>query len=341
MSFLQSPTAVIRRDVLSAKYAHRFAQGAGRHASLADHEDVASLLAKLEDLESTSIDKKSEIARALISEYQTTKSSFWSSLLICGYYPMLAHLRGRLQSNSYNADDLDQIVLAAFLEVVAEYPLERGWLRTAWRLRKLTEQYVFRGELHKERLEQKSRQRFAQLVLLIDDMDDTLMDYTLAKSILVDKDVDEIADLFVELAEGVVASDNLDLVIATVLKGEALYDYIARHGYHRHRQIYDRLRKRRQRTLEKLKKHFCKLGYTQRDKFYSLCSAAEGLKLETGARGYQCKRTSANAESHHGKCCQSKCTCSCSSFCAAVCDCMHSNPLSCRKFCSASQDVLD
>ena len=78
----------------------------------------------------------------------------WASLLLGAFKPMLVRLRGRLVSDTVPGDELDQLVVTAFLAALTEVPLMD---RLPMRLRQRTERQVF-AFLRKER-EQRHRHR--------------------------------------------------------------------------------------------------------------------------------------------------------------------------------------
>ncbi len=140
----RSMFATLRAEVRSPKHGAAFADARGRHEAFRDHGSVASVLGVLADDGRARYDEKEALTRALIAEQQSRPGSFWASVLLVAYYPMLSRLRHRIYGHALADDDLDQLVVTSFLAVAAEYPLDAGLDRTPMRLRQRTERQVFR-----------------------------------------------------------------------------------------------------------------------------------------------------------------------------------------------------
>ena len=136
--------AGLRAEVRSPKHRALFEEARLRHAALGRHSAVAPLLAVLADNDCASYAEKEALTRAVIAEQQARPNSFWAALLLVAYYPMLSRLRHRIYGQAVAAEDLDQLVVASFLGVVANYPLDPPLDRTPMRLRQRTERQVFR-----------------------------------------------------------------------------------------------------------------------------------------------------------------------------------------------------
>jgi hypothetical protein len=135
----------LRGEVLSESHAELFNQARDRHEVLAQHSTIASVLGILDDERRAAYTEKEALTRALIVELQQSDSSFWPALLLLAYYPMLSRLRHRIYGDSIQRSDLDQIVIAEFLAVAADFPLDTKRDRIALRLRQRTERRVFRN----------------------------------------------------------------------------------------------------------------------------------------------------------------------------------------------------
>jgi hypothetical protein len=64
--------------------------------------------------------------------------------LIVAYYPMLSRLRFRTYNERVTRDDLDQLVILAFLRALERVPIERRPHRLALQLRQYTASHLFR-----------------------------------------------------------------------------------------------------------------------------------------------------------------------------------------------------
>ena len=152
-SALRTVIERLRRDALAAPR-RVFDESRARHAALAGHADVASVLAALADDREHTYPERDALTRALLSEHRTSGEALWASVLIVAYYPMLSRLRHRLVSDAVPRDELDQVVVTAFLATLGELPVDEHADRIAMRLRQRTERQVF-AFLRKEREQQR------------------------------------------------------------------------------------------------------------------------------------------------------------------------------------------
>jgi hypothetical protein len=187
------------------------------------------------------------LTAAMLAEHQGTGDSLWSSALLLAYYPMLNRLRGRLVSARTLRVDLDQVVVTAFLSAVKEVPLHLN--RLPMRLRQRTERAVF-SFLRKEWAEHKPAAGGAELAEFgsesimqrrLPPMDEFMLDL----SLLLER----------ALRQGF-ALDELELIERTVLRGELLRTYVERvvpDDEEERRRTYQRLKRRRSRTIKRLR----------------------------------------------------------------------------------------
>jgi len=141
---LKSMTNALRIEALGEAYRRRFDEAKGYHSVLAHHEDVASVLAVLSDESQQRYWEREAITRALVVEHQRRPHPLWSAVLVVAYYPMLLRLRVRTVSDAMSPEELDQQVVACFLEVLERIPMEPKRDRTCVRLRSKTRKRLFR-----------------------------------------------------------------------------------------------------------------------------------------------------------------------------------------------------
>ena len=247
----------LRRVALSLRHGHRFEDARSRHPALAAHPSMATVLAALERDDRDAYAEKEALTRALIAEHQAHPSSFLASVLLVAYYPMLSRLRHRIYGDALADEDLDQLVVASFLSVVAEYPMADRQERTALRLRQMTEHLVFRW-VRQELREQK-------VVLLAEpERIDGLLDEAAPpdcdpsspgrQAHLIDEDA--VRRLLVARFGDVVDRRKLDLVL-TLVQEEPLNQRVDRlfsdRSAEERTRIYERLKRRRKRTIKELK----------------------------------------------------------------------------------------
>lgn len=88
--------------------------------------------------------QRDDLVRALMRSHHTQPHPLFTSMLILAYLPMLSRLRRRILGHQFLADDLDQMVVHAFLETIADRNLAEKPDRTSLRLRQATERRVFK-----------------------------------------------------------------------------------------------------------------------------------------------------------------------------------------------------
>lgn len=247
-SALRTVIERLRRDALAAPR-RVFDESRTRNAALAGHADVASVLAALADDREHTYPERDALTRALLSEHRATGEALWASVLLVAYYPMLSRLRHRLVSDAVPRDELDQVVVTAFLAALGELPIHEQADRVAMRLRQRTERQVF-AFLRKEREQQHPSA----------DPDDLAMFGTESINArrleTTDEELFDLALLLERAAEEGIPQSSLEVVAATVLRRELLRSYVDRvapdDDLERER-MYQRLKRQRTRVLRRLR----------------------------------------------------------------------------------------
>ena len=134
----------VRRKVLAPGHVQLFEEARRRLPALDAYPSIATVLGALEVKNKKVFADKEILARAFIAEEQACPNSLWTSLLLVACFPLLGNLRKRIAVGELPADELDQLVLATFLDAVAEFPLDQFPDRTFLRLRQQTQRQVFR-----------------------------------------------------------------------------------------------------------------------------------------------------------------------------------------------------
>jgi len=220
-----------------------------RHRCLTRHATVLSVLAVMDDESLTGWAEREALTRALIAEYQASLLMFWASVLLVAFYPMLSRLRHRIWGEALDRDDLDQLVISSFLQVVAEFPIAEVTDRTALKLRQQTEKLVFKAVRQEQQI-QRCRTELGDL----------------AEAVVApfgeeppepacEADPEEAVALLIDLAGKHLPGKNLDLVVATILKKERLRHYVKRVNGDEQPQerVYQRLKRRRTRAVKRLR----------------------------------------------------------------------------------------
>jgi DNA-directed RNA polymerase specialized sigma24 family protein len=243
-----------------------FQNAKARHPALAGHETAEAVLAALADESEAGWTEREALTRALLAEAQARRDPFWAALLVSAYYPMLVRLCGRLRGRGFDAEDLNQLVVSTFLDVVKSFPLDRRQDRTCMRLRQMTHRRVFRA-LRRERA-----LRVPIPLQSVEDIDPAKLPPWPAppsrrrgKGETQSTDGSEVVALLTSRASSV-SQDKIDLVVATVVRGELLRLHVDRKFAHcdpvERGRIYQRLKRQRSRTFARLRPLFADLRCT-------------------------------------------------------------------------------
>lgn len=131
--------------MLAGSHGPTFDDGRTREPALAADPSILAVLAVLADASEATYPERDALTRALLAEQQRAPSKLWSAALLLAYAPMLTRLRRRLLSSAVDRDELDLLVIEAFLEAAQGYPLEhRRPGHTALYLRQDTQRAVFK-----------------------------------------------------------------------------------------------------------------------------------------------------------------------------------------------------
>ena len=246
---LRTMVGQLRTDVTSPSRQGTFELARARRAAFATHASTASVLAALSDDRDSTYPEREQLTQALLAECRAQAEPVWRSMLVVAYYPLLSRLRRRIVGDAVPREDLDQLVLTAFLSAIDALLPHECVDRTAMRLRQRTERQVFRL-LRRARQEQEVPTAIhdlgpdaATLGVLPDEQEDQ-------------QEVSERARTLVRVAQGAVADRSLDVLVATVIRRESLRDYVQRTvqgGVLVRERAYQRLKRQRTRALQKLR----------------------------------------------------------------------------------------
>lgn len=246
MNTLRAMFERLRQETLAASGA-RFRDAAERRPALAEHGELGTVLAVLGDESESSYPAREALTAAMMAEHQETGDSLWSSALLLAYYPMLSRLRFRLVSSPAVREELDQVVVTAFLSAVREVPLHLD--RLPMRLRQRTERTVF-GFLRKEWAEHKPAADGAELAKFgTESIEQRRFQET-------DEYLFDLARLLDRAASEGLPADAIELIEATVLRRQQLRAYVERlvpDDEEERERTYQRLKRQRSRTLSRLR----------------------------------------------------------------------------------------
>ena len=257
----------LQRERLTERDERRFDAARRRHPALAEHETVQSVLEALRDPSAGRQAEQEALTRALVAEQQTRPHPFWATVLLVAFHPMLCRLLGRLAGSTPDSRDLDQMLVAAFLEAVAELPLQErdrralahlrwatrnkafSWLQREWRERSLLEPVdperlvLVEGE----RLGHPGGRRWADLVQS-------------PPAPSVPSEGRRLELFLVVHLRGRLDADSLELVIRTLVRGERLRTLVDRTWPQlspaARRRAYERLKRRHSRAVRQMRKVF-------------------------------------------------------------------------------------
>jgi hypothetical protein len=235
-----------------------FDEARTRHPALASHETPRSVLAVLGDESERRWAEREALTRALVAEEQTRPGPLWAALLLAAYYPMLSHLRHRIHGHDLDPEDLDQLVVSTFLEVVRAFPLAERRDRTSMHLRQMTQRRVFR-HLREEHV--------ARLLIAPDEIEELgpispdawpeRRPPRQRHKVRAEPVDDRVVVTLLTTRAACLGRDQIDLVITTIVRGERLRCYVERTYADRdpveRGRIYQRLKRQRSRTLARLR----------------------------------------------------------------------------------------
>ena len=253
---LQEIKCVLLKDLRRKEGLVLFEQARNRNSALTHYNTPSSVLTALGDTLDNTYSQKEKLTRALIREQQSRPRPFWSSLLITAYLPMLIRLRTQIIGNIFPSDDLDQLVIYSFLEVIHQFPLSKWQDYTCVRLSHQTRRRVFR-ELKRETRYRCLLDRRSPDDLTKQELEDRYLGEDQRPKGCEPENINQLADLFIDAVNDAIELDKVKLVVATKIHGEDLRHYIKRNGLElsasTEEQNYQRLKRQRSRVLARLR----------------------------------------------------------------------------------------
>ncbi|MBK8647823.1 MAG: hypothetical protein IPN16_15020 [Gemmatimonadetes bacterium] len=205
------------------------------------------MLAMLDDEAEGTYPERERLTKAIIAEHRESGAALWASILLGAFKPMLVRLRNRLVSDTVPCDELDQLVVTAFLAALAELPITESTDRVAMRLRQRTERQVF-AFLRKEREHRHPG-------IDVEELEHLDPDALAPRRARTDEELYDLALLIQRAVQEGISTSGLDVVEATVLRREVLRAYVERlepvDEVARER-LYQRLKRQRSRAMRRL-----------------------------------------------------------------------------------------
>jgi hypothetical protein len=254
MSSLRSLVNQIRLEALAVRHMAVFERARARHGVLARHQDMTSVLMLLSDEGERTYPEREALTQVMLAEHRAGSGTLWALALVAAFYPMLSRLRRRLLAGYMPREELNQIVLTAFLEALNEVQPDTVKARTAVRLRQRTQRHVFRI-LRREWIEQKLAAAVRELGVQVIQLGlafDTQMEPARQREV-------PLPALLAHLPEGVLSKHGHEVLVATVIHQERLWDYVNRTvpgDAQTRERAYERLKRQRSRDINKLRAMF-------------------------------------------------------------------------------------
>lgn len=250
-----------RREV----HVKRFAQAKEQHSVLTPYMDPAGVLAALKASPGKEPSEREDLCWALVTEQRDRPHPLWAAMLAATYAPMLLNLRASVFAGLLPADEIEQLIVAGFLQAVASFPRTKGPGGTSRFLRQYTRRRFYRviNTLGSEDREAPC----APSGVLAAFAESTVVDFeeeAAPPDAVPPEDLETVFQRLVEAVGGALPDSHLRLIADTVVRGERLDDYVRR--VHptatgaEFARIYERLKRQRTRTVTRLRTRLARAG---------------------------------------------------------------------------------
>ena len=236
-----------------------FDRGRRRNDALAPFAEPVDVVRFLNADDMTSCSQRSAVTAAVIAEAQRRGESCWAALLMAAYFPGLLRIRATVRPSAYlEVDELDALILSSFMEVVGTLPLDTQGKRAVVNL--------VLGTRKRVRKELKRDQKRVLLERPLNDWEEALhgRPYPSPEQLALELEAEELLlpkhleGWLRDLAGDRGSEDDLLLVLGTWASGKPLIEWLRerRPGIDGSALVreYGRLRKRRARLLEQLRR---------------------------------------------------------------------------------------
>lgn len=260
---LSEMEAALRAEVNRTSNRGRFERACSMDGHLAGCATPNHVLTTLQGMSADGYPERERLIRGAIAAYQTAPHPFWSSLLILAFMPMLRHLlRRAITGPGFDEGEIEQVVLAHFLGVIAAFDLARHADKTFARIRSATEDAVF-GELVAEQVDrgQSERRPTEEVEKLVEEIGASGRTvwpaYSQPRRRAPVIDVEARTAFLAEHAAPHLSPEQLELVMATFGRGESLVAHVR--GRHpdlteaERARMYQRLKRCHSRAVQRLR----------------------------------------------------------------------------------------
>jgi len=222
------------------------------------YADLAGVLAALADETPAHYPEREALARALVRRQQQEPGPTWTGALTVGFYPMLARLASRLRGDALPPEERDQLLVALFLECASSRSLSGSDGRTGLLLRQTTARRLFALV----RAEQRERALLVEVPRPEPEpfcWPEVLSRRQAREAASPSADeVERQTAFLVAVAGGRLPHDRLELLLATLVRGESVRAYVERLRPElpagERERLYARLKRQRSRTLVVLRR---------------------------------------------------------------------------------------
>lgn len=258
---------MLRREIRSDNHKAVFVQARACHPELASYDTVIELLKVVESTDSSGFQEKESLLQVVLTEHVECPQPVWAALLLLACFPMLTTLSQRIHSASMSNAERDQLVTTSFLEVIAAYSSKDNDERMFMHLRRLTHRRVFRVVQEHSRILKREQPTCHELLRLHEERCIDEHRHALWPEMRPDerggntvREREEQLALLEEFASMVLSRDKLALVIATLVDGFQLRDYVKRMypsvTGEEHQRLYQRIKRRHSRVVQELRELF-------------------------------------------------------------------------------------
>jgi hypothetical protein len=239
--------AAAARAAVRPTHADAIDEGRCNEPALFAFRTADGILAALQPRGQGAEDRRDPIVRALVRQHRFGLSPVWAHLLLAAFTPMLLRIRTGLGRAAASANDLDQVVMHAFLEALESVPTQESVRSMAG---------VLRSETQFRALRMAARERSAEQMLA------RLRDWAPLVSVVAEPAMGALDDeaavaAWLRLAtRDQISPRRLDVLVATVVGDEPLSVYVERTvgGSAKERcAAYERVKRERQRTLREIR----------------------------------------------------------------------------------------
>lgn len=259
----------LRQTVFSPSNVKLFESAQARRPALREFAGIESVLGTLTDRKRYAASRADRIVSALIIEYQRESHPFWSSVLMLTFVPMLQNLRRQIDDPILPAEDLTEMLILAFHEVLAEIEMSEYRRLTVLRLRQETRRRVFFAIKEERRVRGLCRIVPDDVLMNLSNEDYEWPDSPTAPSAEDPVIIQTAVEMLRDGTDRFIADDDIELIACTAIRGESLWKYVDRKfaGLSDAARIraHERLKRRRTRKIVELRCLFAKMFVPKTD----------------------------------------------------------------------------